>query len=128
MQRNLFEAIKAACLAANGQEAEEMEDEPTVSPGEVVESDQVPSTIMSVSYNSAFLVGCVAVVLYLLWSWLSRPREESMSDTAVTRPSDEILNIGRRMDDLEVEIKAIQYTLNEVLVLLKAQHEARGID
>jgi hypothetical protein len=116
VQRNLFEAIKAASLAAGGQGSEEVEEESAEVKREV---DRAPPS-SALTPNATPLVAIyMVVVLYLLrqamvW-WVTSTR------VAESPESGNLLQLSRRMDALEVEIKAVRSTLQEALDLLKAQ-------
>jgi hypothetical protein len=118
VHRSLFETIKAACVAAGGEEVEEAEKE--VIKG-IVAAPETAGPV-SLASHSAILFACFAflIVLFLLWRVLFR---QSASAVVVSPPSQDLLHLGRRIDDLEVEIKAVQTTLNEVLTLLKSQQQ-----
>lgn len=72
--------------------------------------------------SSTLLAGFVIVSLYFLWrTWV---RWSQLSGAAfVPMESHALQHLGRRMDDLEVEIKLIQTTLAEMMELLKSQQQ-----
>jgi hypothetical protein len=125
VQRNLFEAIKAACIAASGQDAEAMTEEEVAQEVEGdVEAKALAAGTASTALpqSSTLLAGFVIVSLYFLWRtwvWWS----QSPGAAFVPTESHDLQRLGRRMDDLEVEIKLIQITLAEMMELLKAQQQ-----
>jgi hypothetical protein len=130
VQKNLFEAIKAACIAASGQEVEAVtEDEVTQDVKEDVDAKAlaVGTGATPLPHSSAVLAGFVFVAVYFLWRTWAR---WSTSTGAAFVPSEasDLQHLGRRMDDLEIEIKVIQSTLAEMMELLKAQQQDNPIN
>jgi hypothetical protein len=125
VQRNLFEAIKAACIAASGQDVDATaEEEATQDVKDDVEVKALAAGTANTALpqSSNLLVGFAMITLYVLWRFWVRWSNSTGATFASTKSLD-LQHLGRRMDDLEVEIKLIQTTLAEMMELLKAQHQ-----
>lgn len=113
---SLFECVKAACVAAGGEEMLEAEEEARVAPVNVGKP--------LVQFNG-FTIGLTVFILLCLYYYF-RP-------TAIPVPLERALSsdtefLSGRIDDLEAELADLKRTLKEVLTLLKAQHDLANGD
>lgn len=127
VHKSLFETVKKACVAAGGEgveEAEEVEEEkPTAAVSEPSEGGLVATMLKDISFDNYTIAACAAMVVFVfLWRWLFR-------GTSIEPPSAQFVEeIAHRMEGMESEIRALRATMDEILVLMKAQAEAnRGV-
>lgn len=120
VHKDLFETARAACIAADGAvDVPEAVVEPVIGTDIEIEKDSTIGRIQLSAYSMAIcgLLVCVAILWYFLFCSVGDEGE------SLTFTQDDIEQLGHRLDRLEIEIKAVQETLNEVLLILKEKSE-----
>jgi len=120
--KDLFEAVKAACAAAIGEQApEEEEREAAEEIVETVEAKRAAiggfdqSTVITVAFG--FLL--VLVLVWILYAWASRGESHATAAVEDNYPVS-FAALEAKIDKMQAELKAVQGTLDEILTLLKA--------
>jgi hypothetical protein len=116
IHKNLFEVVKAACIAAGGvQDVEEEEEEEEEAKAKAIE----PEAGMALRFDR-YTIGAVgAIVLFMfVWRFLLSSGTRGSTDILSVAPGD-IEYLGERIDQLEVQLKTVQSTLDEILAVLK---------
>lgn len=116
IHKNLFEVVKAACIAAGGvQDVEEEKEEEEESKVKAIE----PEARMALRFDR-YTIGAVGAIVFFmfLWRFLLSSRTPGSTEILSVAPGD-IEYLGERIDRLEVQLKTVQSTLDEILAALK---------
>lgn len=121
--KELFEVVKAACIAASGEEAaEEEEAEAMEEVIETVGAAKGAATLLGLDQSTVITAACGALILFVfMWrfyAWVARGSREE--DALEELYHADLAALGSKIDKMEAEIKAVQSTLDEILALLKA--------
>jgi len=119
IQRNFFETLRAACIAAGGEEDVEEEEAEEIEK-EVVEK---PRTIMDPQFNR-YTIGAAGAVLLLaiVLRFLMSPGNPEPATTFEVSPID-FEYLGKRINQFEGQMKTIQKTLDDILAALQDKVE-----
>jgi hypothetical protein len=115
IHKNLFEVVKAACIAAGGVQDVEEEEEEKEAKAKAIE----PEAGMALRLDR-YTIGAVGaiVVFMFVWRFLLSSGTSRSAEILSVAPGD-IEYLGERIDQLEVQLKTVQSTLDDILAALK---------
>lgn len=117
VHKDLFEAIKAACDAASGDEAPDDDTELVEEAIDVVDTKGANVDEYTIAVACGALV--LLVFVWRLYAWSSWGGSD---DSASELHSVDMNALAAKIDKMEAEIKAVQGTLDAILALLKADN------
>ena len=116
----LFERIKDACLEEGGEEVPESEEESRQRIKEVPREEGImDGTFRTMTFCLFMFITSVC----FSWYFLHRSGKDE-SSIMEDQAQNEFAFITKRMDKLELDVKAVQDTLNEIVALLKNKQES----